>query len=441
MTSQNILLVHRQESLVNLCAAWLQSEGYRVRGTIEQAEALEFVEQEAFDLALIEHAPPQADGLDLLASLKEKIDLAAIIFSEQSMLPVQTVAEALNLGILDVIKKPSRPEGFLKTVGQALAQHRPGQVQGNLRDLGLPSLISILCNEGRQVSLDIWHNGNQATVFFERGEITHAALGPLEGEEALYEALSWGEGRFVMNVGDAAPQNTISTSWTGLVLEGLRRVDEAEFDQELLEPADLVDADIDQDETLTWSDELDLGMPEPDFAPASAAAQPAPAFDLEEGVETQMEDRLDQLYKALKPRCILLTNGSGRLLHLQGDIERSRALSLAALVAGSFSATSEIAEIVAQSGESHKFRQSLQEGQDFSLYSAEAGPSWVLAITFEPGETNLGLVRQFTLQAAADLAELSSRTRDVSEQQHEMGDAMDDLFRQQVGDALEDLFA
>jgi hypothetical protein len=151
------------------------------------------------------------------------------------------------------------------------------------------------------------------------------------------------------------------------------------------------------------------------------------------------------MYRNLAPRCVLLTNRSGRLLHLRGDIERSRALSLAALVAGSFSATSEIAEIVARDGERKKFRQSLQEGVDFDLYSAQAGEPWILAMTFEPKQTKLGLARQLTLRAAADLADIAARMAERStqaaEEAEEMGDMMDDLFRQEVGDAIEDLFA
>jgi hypothetical protein len=115
------------------------------------------------------------------------------------------------------------------------------------------------------------------------------------------------------------------------------------------------------------------------------------------------------------------------------------------LVAGSFSATSEIAEIVARNGERKQFRQSLQEGIDFDLYSSQSGEQWILAVTFEPERTTLGLARQLTLRAAMDLSDVHSqmieRTAQAAGAAKEVGDMMDDLFRQEVGDAIEDLFA
>jgi hypothetical protein len=235
-----------------------------------------------------------------------------------------------------------------------------------------------------------------------------------------------------MFTGRAAPERTIYTSWTGLVLEGLRRIDEESFDQEQLS---VVEQPEPEPQDITFE-------PTPTEPPGRA-----PTFDLDDETQHTINKRLTRLYRNLRPRWVLLTNRSGRLLFLRGDIERNRALSLAALVAGSFSATSEIAEIVARNGERKKFRQSLQEGVDFDLYSAQAGEPWILAVTFEPERTKLGLARQLTLRAAADLADVAAQLAVKPAQPHEheqaeeMGDMMDDLFRQEVGDAIEDMFA
>jgi predicted regulator of Ras-like GTPase activity (Roadblock/LC7/MglB family) len=122
-------------------------------------------------------------------------------------------------------------------------------------------------------------------------------------------------------------------------------------------------------------------------------------------------------------------------------MSHSRSLSLAALVAGSFSATSEVAEMIAKEAETPRFHQSLQESEQFSLYSIKAGPSWILALVFDPERTNLGLARLYTTRAAADLADLFAKNADTSHQQQaEMGQTMNEMFRHEVSDALEDLF-
>jgi hypothetical protein len=184
-------------------------------------------------------------------------------------------------------------------------------------------------------------------------------------------------------------------------------------------------------DTFEWGEEPEELPPAPR----------GPSFDLDEASQARVYEYLDRLYRSLQPRCVLLTDGSGRLLHLQGDVERSRALSLAALIAGSFSATREIAEIIAHADEIRRFQQSLQEGVDFSLYSAQAGDKWTLAVAFEPDRTVLGLARQLTLRAASELATISAEaTQAPSEEADEVAEALGDLFRQEVGDALEDLF-
>jgi hypothetical protein len=299
-------------------------------------------------------------------------------------------------------------------------------VHGDLRDLGLSSLISIICNEGRRATLRVSHNGMESTVYFSKGDIVHAVLDDQVGEEALFETLSWGQGQFTLTMGHSVTERTIYTGWAGLVLEGLRRLDETAFDQEQLEP-------VPAPEPVEWpDDDLESTLVEP--------VGRGPSFELDDEAQSKVDERLEQLYRMLEPRCILLTDRSGRLLHMRGDIERSSALSLAALVAGSFSATGEVAELLARAGESRRFQQSLQEGIDFSLYSAQAGPDWVLVVAFDPELTNLGLARQFTLRAAEDLSALAAQERARPETE-ELDTAVDDLFRQQVGDALEDLFA
>jgi hypothetical protein len=122
-------------------------------------------------------------------------------------------------------------------------------------------------------------------------------------------------------------------------------------------------------------------------------------------------------------------------------LEQGRALSLAALVAGSFSATTEIADMLARpEDEARQFRQSLQEGADFSLYATEVDPAWVLAVAFEPDVTNLGLARQLTIQTAADLEATLAQAHIAAEQQQEVTHQMNEAFRAEVSDALGALF-
>jgi hypothetical protein len=100
-------------------------------------------------------------------------------------------------------------------------------VSGDLRDMDLSSIISINCNEMNQARLLVQHHGRKASIYFEDGNIVHMSLGAVEGEEVMREIVGWKEGRFDLEQGVAAPRRTVTTGWSALLLEGMRRLDEA----------------------------------------------------------------------------------------------------------------------------------------------------------------------------------------------------------------------
>lgn len=101
-------------------------------------------------------------------------------------------------------------------------------VQGNLEDISLSSLISVNCNEMNKARLLLKREDDEASVYFEEGNIVHAILNSLEGEDVLYKLLRWNEGEFTLEQGVSAPKQTVNRPWSGIVLEGMKRLDEWE---------------------------------------------------------------------------------------------------------------------------------------------------------------------------------------------------------------------
>ncbi|MCB0208126.1 MAG: DUF4388 domain-containing protein [Anaerolineae bacterium] len=100
-------------------------------------------------------------------------------------------------------------------------------LQGNLKDMTVADLIQHNCMDHKTARLTIDRNGEQATLFFKGGNVPHATLGSLEGEEVVFQILNWKDGQFTLEMGFETPGETISRSWSGLLLEGARRLDEA----------------------------------------------------------------------------------------------------------------------------------------------------------------------------------------------------------------------
>lgn len=100
-------------------------------------------------------------------------------------------------------------------------------IKGNLQDMSLPNLVQMICTDRRKAALIVRRQRTEEGIlFFEGGEIVHARMGVLEGEDAAYELLQWTEGTFHLGEQSRIPRHTIDTPWHYLMLEAMKRMDE-----------------------------------------------------------------------------------------------------------------------------------------------------------------------------------------------------------------------
>jgi predicted regulator of Ras-like GTPase activity (Roadblock/LC7/MglB family) len=99
-------------------------------------------------------------------------------------------------------------------------------MQGNLRDMAVADLVQHNCQDRKTAQLMIDHHHDQAVLYFTDGKVAHATLGNMQGEEVIYRILGWEEGNFTLENGIEPPAVSIQRSWSSLLLEGARRLDE-----------------------------------------------------------------------------------------------------------------------------------------------------------------------------------------------------------------------
>lgn len=225
MVTKRILVVDDEPNVVKSCARMLQLEGFEVEGATSGAEALALYRSRRFDLALVDLKMPDMDGLQLLAALKE-YDPKAVVVIFTAYGTKESVVEALRLGAYEFLEKPLDAKTLVATVWRILEQAGGMIVHGTLRSMSLPSIIQVNCTERNQARLRIRHNGQEGILFFADGEVVHAVTDSQVGEEAVYTMLAWEDGDFDLEVDVPAAQRTITTGWSGLLLEGMRRLDE-----------------------------------------------------------------------------------------------------------------------------------------------------------------------------------------------------------------------
>lgn len=92
--------------------------------------------------------------------------------------------------------------------------------------MSVADLVQQCCQDRKAARLVINHQRDVATLYFRAGGVQHATLGKVQGEEVVYRTLAWEDGTFTLDLDIKAPATTITRSWSGLLMEGARRLDE-----------------------------------------------------------------------------------------------------------------------------------------------------------------------------------------------------------------------
>ncbi|HTN33454.1 MAG TPA: EAL domain-containing protein [Marinobacter sp.] len=114
-STARILVVDDEPRLLAALATLLRSNGYDVTEAGGGKAACERLDNQVFDLALLDLRMPDVDGFDVMAHLAGvQPDCGAIVISGESSF--SAVSRALRRGALDYIRKPFDPEELLATI-------------------------------------------------------------------------------------------------------------------------------------------------------------------------------------------------------------------------------------------------------------------------------------------------------------------------------------
>lgn len=114
-----VLVVDDEESVCQMLKDLLETEGYEVVTALEAREALEKLDQEEVNAALVDIRMPDIDGLAFFKLLKEKgYTFPVILMTAYGS--TDTAIEAMKLGAFDYVLKPFNIEELLLTVKKAV---------------------------------------------------------------------------------------------------------------------------------------------------------------------------------------------------------------------------------------------------------------------------------------------------------------------------------
>ena len=98
--------------------------------------------------------------------------------------------------------------------------------QGSLKELPLPDIIQLVSVSGKTGKFTLTRDSDRGFIYLKNGQMVHATVGDLVGEEAIYALAIWNQGEFQFAPGEEPDRQTITKSNTNLLMEAARRLDE-----------------------------------------------------------------------------------------------------------------------------------------------------------------------------------------------------------------------
>lgn len=238
MAKQSLLLVDGDARSLRVLEVSLKKAGYNVTTAVNGRDALEKVQTAQPQLVISDTDMDEMDGFEFCESLKDDPHWTSTPFI---FLTGQTSIEhkirGLELGVDDYLTKPIYIKEIITRVRLLLQKHQRTRLEekrdtrtrfaGTLGDMGVVDLIQTI-EVSRKSGLIMFAGpeSRRATIYFREGKVIDAECGHLQGEDAVYRLLTWGDGGFEVIFRNVRRKDVIALSSQGLLMEGMRRLDE-----------------------------------------------------------------------------------------------------------------------------------------------------------------------------------------------------------------------
>jgi CheY-like chemotaxis protein len=203
------------------------------------ADALMRIVDEPFDLIISDYQMSGMDGRSLFDKIRSRNATSRIPFIIiANKADIANKLKMLQDKVEDFIEKPffvKEAAGKIKRIIdkialEKLAREAPtadGILRGSLAQMNVIDLLQSLDLGRKSCLLTLTNIGDRCEIYFHDGQINHAEYGALKGDEAVFKVLSWTGGNFQIDFNGHSDLQSISHTTQGLLMEGLRLLDES----------------------------------------------------------------------------------------------------------------------------------------------------------------------------------------------------------------------
>src|SRR5271170_866765 len=207
------------------------------------ADALLKVIDEPPDVILCDYKMPGLNGRQLFEKLRARESTRHIPFLFMaSRTDIEERLRPLIEGAEDFISKPFLLKDLVRSAKKVVDRlhleklqkkaSRPGVIQGRLEEMSMIDLLQSLEMGQKSCRLLVQKGTERGELYFTSGQCRDAKIDNLAGDDAVLKVVLWIEGEFEIdfNAANASTATTTTRTTTGLLMEAMRLLDEANRD-------------------------------------------------------------------------------------------------------------------------------------------------------------------------------------------------------------------
>lgn len=237
MDTCRVVIADTSMPMLDRLSNTLIASGFEVKTAGHGGEAYAECQDWTPDLLLTEINLPVMNGWVLIKQLSNQSELARIsvvMMSEDAT--DMTRLQAYRAGVRDFVPKPFTDEEMairLRRVALEAQQTQRRLLRGELKDISLPTLLSLLSFENKSGILVVLCGDQHARMFVAQGRVVRVEGGSSDDGQGslrrLLELLDWADGSFEFKSCEVVGADEVGLRTDQLLIEHARMRDEEQF--------------------------------------------------------------------------------------------------------------------------------------------------------------------------------------------------------------------
>lgn len=222
LSAIRVLIVDDEVNLRFTVERALRKAGHVADSASTVRQATERLRAQPYDLVLCDLKMPGGDGVELVEWVGSNTPSTRIVVVSAFITDELRRDYTPSMGVR-FVEKPVDLDVLVRLVEEVGARRG---FYGNSIEVELFDYVQMIALSGRDKQILVHTPLGEGRIWFDHGDIVHAAYGAHEGERAFYKLLAVGRGSFHEVFFREPPRRTIMGSSTHLLMEAARQMDE-----------------------------------------------------------------------------------------------------------------------------------------------------------------------------------------------------------------------